>query len=144
MRLWSLHPHYLDAKGLVALWRETLLAQAVLLDQTIGYQRHPQVARFRQQPDPLGALGRFLEVVFEESQRRGYDFADGKIRRVGVGIRMTVNEGQLAYEFQHLLGKLKVRDRPAYARCRTVQDIAPHPLFQVVPGGIEDWEVVKT
>ncbi|HEU5178767.1 MAG TPA: pyrimidine dimer DNA glycosylase/endonuclease V, partial [Burkholderiales bacterium] len=30
MRLWSLHPKYLDARGLVALWREALLAQAVL------------------------------------------------------------------------------------------------------------------
>jgi hypothetical protein len=30
MRLWSLHPEYLDANGLVALWREALLAQAFL------------------------------------------------------------------------------------------------------------------
>jgi hypothetical protein len=29
-RIWSLHPKYLDARGLVALWREGLLAQAVL------------------------------------------------------------------------------------------------------------------
>ena len=36
MRLWSLHPRYLDAKGLVALWREGLLAQAVLKGQTKG------------------------------------------------------------------------------------------------------------
>ena len=27
MRIWSLHPEYLDARGLVALWREALLAQ---------------------------------------------------------------------------------------------------------------------
>ena len=27
MRLWTLHPKYLDAAGLVALWREALLAQ---------------------------------------------------------------------------------------------------------------------
>lgn len=44
MRLWSLHPQYLDAKGLVALWREGLLAQAVLAGQTRGYKRHPQLA----------------------------------------------------------------------------------------------------
>lgn len=37
MRIWSLHPSYLDAKGLVALWRETLLAQKVLLGATVGY-----------------------------------------------------------------------------------------------------------
>ncbi|WP_368086417.1 pyrimidine dimer DNA glycosylase/endonuclease V [Nitrosomonas sp. Nm34] len=26
MRLWSIHPKYLDAKGLLALWREGLQA----------------------------------------------------------------------------------------------------------------------
>jgi hypothetical protein len=30
MRLWSLHPRYLDAKGLQAVWREGLLAKKVL------------------------------------------------------------------------------------------------------------------
>ena len=29
MRLWTLHPKYLDGVGLVALWREALLARAV-------------------------------------------------------------------------------------------------------------------
>ena len=29
MRIWSIHPRYLDARGLVALWREALLARAV-------------------------------------------------------------------------------------------------------------------
>ncbi|WP_338140756.1 pyrimidine dimer DNA glycosylase/endonuclease V [Candidatus Nitrotoga sp. 1052] len=28
MRLWTLHPCYLDSRGLVALWREALLAQS--------------------------------------------------------------------------------------------------------------------
>ena len=35
MRLWSIAFHYLDAKGLVALWRETLLAQEPLLAERI-------------------------------------------------------------------------------------------------------------
>ncbi|MGP9584395.1 pyrimidine dimer DNA glycosylase/endonuclease V, partial [Micrococcaceae sp. AOP34-BR2-30] len=30
MRLWSLHPEVLDRQGLIAGWREALLAQAVL------------------------------------------------------------------------------------------------------------------
>lgn len=38
MRLWTLHPKYLDPKGLVALWRETLLAQRVLAGRTRGYR----------------------------------------------------------------------------------------------------------
>jgi hypothetical protein len=34
LRLWSIHPKYLDATGLVALWREALLAQKVLKGKT--------------------------------------------------------------------------------------------------------------
>jgi hypothetical protein len=45
MRLWSVHPKYLDARGLVALWREGLLAQAVLRGRTSGYVRHPQLRK---------------------------------------------------------------------------------------------------
>ena len=37
MRLWTIHPRYLDSRGLVALWRESLLARAVLRSQTRGY-----------------------------------------------------------------------------------------------------------
>ena len=37
MRLWTLHPKYLDPQGLVALWREALLARAVLQGKTRGY-----------------------------------------------------------------------------------------------------------
>ena len=43
MRLWSIHPRYLDSMGLVALWREALLAQAVLRGETKGYKFHPQL-----------------------------------------------------------------------------------------------------
>jgi len=31
MRLWSIHPKYLDRQGLLAVWRESLLAQSVLI-----------------------------------------------------------------------------------------------------------------
>jgi hypothetical protein len=82
MRIWSLHPRYLDAKGLVAVWRETLLAQAVLLGRTLGYTKHPQLLRFRNHDDSLGAVGKYLQLVSEESLRRGYQFSDGKITLV--------------------------------------------------------------
>ena len=57
VRIWSLHPDHLDRQGLTACWRETLLAQAVLAGRTRGYTRHPQLARFQELPDPLGAVG---------------------------------------------------------------------------------------
>ena len=56
MRLWSLHPALLDRAGIVACWRESLLAQAVLAGRTRGYTRHPQLARFRAHPEPTVAI----------------------------------------------------------------------------------------
>src|SRR5688500_18766973 len=74
MRLWTLHPKHLDRRGLVALWREALLAQAVLAGRTIGYRHHPQLTRFRQCQDPRSAISHYLVGVHEEARRRGYAF----------------------------------------------------------------------
>jgi hypothetical protein len=38
MQLWTLHPKHLDVRGLVALWREALLAQKILCGATRGYR----------------------------------------------------------------------------------------------------------
>jgi hypothetical protein len=77
MRLWSVHPKYLDSRGLVALWREALLAQAVLRGRTNGYVHHPQLQRFRAQPSPLGAIADYLRGVHLEAVRRGYALRRG-------------------------------------------------------------------
>ena len=63
MRLWTLHPKYLDAQGLVALWREGLLARAVLRGMTKGYRHHPQLQRFRAHASPRAAINLYLEGV---------------------------------------------------------------------------------
>ncbi|HVN86417.1 MAG TPA: pyrimidine dimer DNA glycosylase/endonuclease V [Candidatus Binatia bacterium] len=98
MRIWSLHPKYLDAPGLVALWRESLLAQAVLRGKTRGYVRHPQLDRFRAQARPVGFLAEYLRGLHAEALRRGYRFAPGKISRSHVHTRMTVTRAQLQFE----------------------------------------------
>lgn len=68
MRLWSLHPKYLDVKGLVALWREGLLARAVLKGKTKGYTNHTQLIRFKKQKNPVLFLDTFLNQVYLESK----------------------------------------------------------------------------
>ena len=98
MRLWTVHPRYLDARGLVALWREALLAQAVLRGRTIGYVHHPQLARFRSQASPLGAVGDYLRVIHAEAARRGYRFAAGKVSRARSAELITVTRGQLDHD----------------------------------------------
>ena len=141
MRLWSLHPVYLDCKGLTALWREGLLAQKVLSGNTKGYRNHPQLERFKRQVDPLAAIGVDLLEVQHEASRRGYRFDASKILLCGETPRIGITSGQLAYEFAHLKIKLESRDKTAYQRIAALDTLRAHPLFEEVGGGIERWEV---
>jgi hypothetical protein len=140
MRLWSLHPKYLDAKGLVALWREALLAQAVLKGNTIGYRHHPQLLRFKSHADPLAAIATYLSAVREEALARGYRFDAHKIGGRRTGIRLAETRGQLACEWRHLQEKLHARDAGWLRRWRGVATPEPHPLFRPVAGAVRDWE----
>jgi hypothetical protein len=140
MRLWSLHPKYLDAKGLVALWREALLAQAVLRGRTKGYVRHPQLWRFREHASPVGSLADYLRGVRAEAARRGYRFAPDKVSRATARERMTVSRGQLLFEWRHLLAKLERRDPERYVELAGVKRPHAHPLFRVVAGDVARWE----
>lgn len=141
MRLWSLHPKYLDTRGLVALWREALLAQAVLAGRTRGYTRHPQLLRFRRTPSPAGAIASYLRAVHAEGVRRGYRFDAARIAPARGSTPVVVTRGQLEYEWAHLQAKLRSRAPACFARWRPLARPAPHPLFRVVPGPVADWEI---
>lgn len=143
MRLWSLHPRYLDARGLVACWRETLLAQKVLAGDTRGYRRHPQLQRFQALANPLAAIAAYLRPLAAEAQARGYHFDTGKINPGLFAGPLAVTAGQLQHEWQHLLVKLAVRAPQNYAALRLLAAPDPHPLFVVVPGPVAAWEVVS-
>jgi hypothetical protein len=144
MRLWSLHPHYLDRRGLVTLWREALLAQAVLLGRTKGYRNHPQLDRFRTPRAPAAAhIGAYLRVVHAEAVSRGYSFAAGKINRARTSGRLTVGRGQLEYEWRHLRRKLETRDPAWLERLGDVTRPRAHPLFRVRAGGVATWERLR-
>jgi GNAT superfamily N-acetyltransferase len=138
MRLWSLHPKYLDPAGLVALWREGLLAQAVLRGDTKGYRHHPQLERFRS--GGLGAIAAYLREVHAEAGRRGYSFDAGKISRAKFDGTLTVSRGQLEYEWRHLKNKLERRSPDCYRRIVATSHPNAHPLFRVVAGGVAAWE----
>ena len=141
MRLWSLHPSYLDSKGLVALWRETLLAQKVLAGRTKGYKNHPQLDRFKACRHPLKMIGSYLGGVASEADLRGYHFDRSRILEPSkTRSKIPVTAGQLAYEWKHLRAKLERRDRPRYEQMALSHKPAAHPLFELRPGGIETWE----
>lgn len=140
MRLWTLHPRYLDARGLVALWREALLAQKVLRGKTRGYRAHPQLARFRGQDDPVAAIAAYLAAVWAEADSRGYAFDASKIGRRREAPRIPETRGQMQYEREHLLGKLRVRDPVRGRQLARIKQPDAHPLFRPVRGGVRDWE----
>jgi len=143
VRLWTLHPKYLDAKGLVALWREALLAQKVLRGKTRGYKNHPQLFRFSKTKNPAGALSAFLKSVHEEAAERGYDFDSGKIGREKFAGKISETRGQLLYEWKHLKRKLGKRDPKRLCEFAKIKIPAPHPLFKIVSGQVRDWEKVQ-
>ena len=144
MRLWTLHPKYLDARGLVALWREALLAQAVLNGQTRGYLHHPQLIRFRAAPAPLEAIGSYLHDVHAEATRRGYRFDVTKIITIRPTDSLVATRGQLDYEWSHLKAKLRVREPPQFQNIQSISNPDPHPLFRILPGSVADWEVTQS
>jgi hypothetical protein len=140
MRLWTLHPRYLDAAGLVALWREGLLARAVLRGRTRGYRHHPQLLRFRSHSAPRSAINRYLAAVLDEAAARGYAFDRRRIAAARGRILLTATAGQLAHEWRHLLRKLRQRSPRLYHKWRSAGSPEPHPLFSIVPGEVESWE----
>lgn len=144
MRLWSLHPKYLDPQGLVALWREALLAQAVLQGKTKGYKHHPQLRRFQETSAPRAYIATYLRFIQAEATLRGYRF-DARLIGRGSAAGMNplkVTRGQLKYEWEHLNKKLRKRSPKWQKQVSGSKLLKPHPLFRVVRGGIAEWEII--
>jgi len=140
MRIWSLHPKYLDAKGLVALWRETLLAKHVLEERTKGYKNHPQLNRFKKAPNPLNVINFYLKSVWLEATERNYSFDKNKFIEISEIEQINVTTGQLNFEKKHLLQKLQLRDLTKYNSFVGLVNFEPHSLFNLIDGDIEPWE----
>lgn len=140
MRLWTLHPRYLDTKGLLAVWREGLLAQKVLQNKTKGYRQHPQLKRFASSSDAVAAIAAYLREIHREAVHRGYRFNAEKITDGQFPGKILCMRGQLLYEWDHLRRKLKERAPDRYRELEKVETPEPHPLFEIIEGGKEVWE----
>jgi hypothetical protein len=143
MRLWSLHPSYLDSKGLVALWREGLLALHVLSGKTKGYTNHPQLLRFKSHSDPVLAITAYLHTVADEAEKRGYSFQRNKLDSLKTVSQIPVTLGQLTYEIEHLRQKLATRDPKKLSIHNDTKHFISHPLFKVIDGTVENWEKIS-
>lgn len=141
MRIWSLHPRHLDRQGLTALWREALLAQAVLAGRTRGYTAHPQLERFRAHDDPAGAVCWYLHGVADEADARGYRYDRSRVDRPALPVRLIeVSTGQRDLEWAWLRSKLRTRSPDALRRSAAVGHPDVHPLFTLVDGPVAPWE----
>jgi hypothetical protein len=140
MRIWTIHPKYLDTKGLLAVWREALLAQKVLENKTKGYRNHPQLRRFKGSADPVGAIAGYLRGIYVEAVDRGYQFSEDKIRRGEFSGEITCTRGQLLFEWRHFREKVISRDLRRYREIEVIKNPDAHPLFTIVEGEREDWE----
>lgn len=140
MRLWTVHPKYLDTKGLLAAWREGLLAQKVMQGRTKGYRNHPQLNRFKSSPNPIGAIAVYLRGIYNEAITRGYKFSGDKIDSTDFNDRIPCTRGQLLYEWNHLKRKLVSRDIKKYGEIETIEEPESHIIFEIVEGDVEDWE----
>jgi hypothetical protein len=140
MRLWTIHPRYLDTLGLLAAWREGLLAQKVLEGKTNGYTRHPQLRRFQSQPNPVEIVAAYLAGIREEADRRGYRFDVTKIASARFDGKLAETRGQLLFEWGHLKRKLRARAPKVYRQCCKIDIPDPHPLFRIVRGAVRNWE----
>lgn len=142
MRLWSIHPKYLDSKGLLAVWREALLAKKVLEGKTKGYKYHPQLIRFKNHKKPLIAINAYLLEIYKEAKIRGYNFDKQKIKIVKFNNKIPVTSGQIKFEFQCLLKKLKSRDNEKYKQLKAIKKAEINSTFLLTPGKIEKWEKI--
>ena len=143
MRLWSIHPKYLDTKGLVAVWRESLLAKKVLEGKTKGYKNHPQLIRFINSDNSMESINQYLYGIYEESVIRKYNFDLSKLYEINSKrVELTVNTKQIEYEFELLKSKLKKRNLNKYNEIQNTPIIELHPFFIRITGEIENWEKI--
>jgi hypothetical protein len=144
MRLWSIHPTHLDTKGLVAVWREGLLALHVLQGKTKGYTHHPQLIRFQNHPSPIQAITAYLHTIVDEADLRKFSFDREKLGPREIVELIPVTLGQLQYESEHLRQKLLERDKAKFNALPMNTPLQVHPLFKLIPGNKEFWEKVTS
>lgn len=162
MRVWSIHPAYLDTKGLVASWKEGIQGLNALRNprkpngKWAMFAHHPQLIRFKRFENPELCLSEYLHFIADEADRRNYNFNRNLIlpRLDENPYQIWITCGQLIYEWDFLSHKVTCRTgfweygKPTINGKSTVETIASwscvvHPMVVLIPGDIECWEKVK-
>jgi hypothetical protein len=144
MKLWSLHPSYLDIQGLHTVWQEGLLGMMIMENQDAGFQNDPQLIRFWLSGDPMGILGFYLSEIYNEAKNRGFNFDDYKLQKINNSLTISVNSGQIDYEALELMNILQKRDKEKFRELNQIfqqKSVKTHPLFYIIEGPVEKWEI---
>ncbi len=162
MRLWSIHPQYLDRQGLIACWREGLGAvkalEAWCRGKACGYQNHPQLLRFKEAVRPVELLVVYMQEIRLEGVARGYKLDEERlylalgreetVTVADISPQIPVTAGQITYEAGYLL-PTKMQQRKSgieqqryelLAEDFRKQKVKLSPVFSVIDGSVEDWE----
>ncbi len=91
----------------------------------------------------MNAINFYLAEVYYEAKKRGYSFGRDKVQWDFTQEIIRVTDGQVLYETKHLLGKLEYRDPERHVELQNKKSLTTHPLFQIIPGEIESWEVLS-
>jgi hypothetical protein len=117
MRVWTIHPKYLDDKGLGGVWMDALLVQKLVHGGECGnYRKHPQCQRWLKGPMERYLLSIYLIEVWLEAKMRGFDYKHEKITMVDAPnsasnqpSRMLVDAEEVKVEKDLLVTKLRDR-----------------------------------
>lgn len=130
MSLWSVHPRYLDNKGLISAWNRGLQLQKQLSTEPARNTGNSQLIMFSRQEKPLHAIGSYLSFIASEGCRRGYKFTHEKILYPNFDEELLpIDSEQLRSENQMLQNRLKTRDKNRYQQLSSQSWPETHPLF---------------
>ena len=78
--------------------------------------------------------------MLTEAKDRGFNFEETKVSKFDSSEKITVTDGQLKFEQEHLLIKLNIRDKIKHAELSKVKKPEPHPSVKIIKGPKADWE----
>jgi hypothetical protein len=89
---------------------------------------------------PLAMIAAYLHGVRSEAERRGYCFDAARIVSPPFHGEVEESEGQLLFEWTHLLAKLAGRAPGLFEQYVKIDLPGAHPLFRIVAGEKREWE----
>lgn len=146
MRVWTIHPKYLNRKELSACWHDGLRALKVLSEPE-KYQRfYEGLSVFRVQSEPVYALAKYLQAIGKEGVKRGLQMDLSLLPEVPKDFRLKipVSEERIASERKLLTKRLAGLGRWHLRKFQSMLPGRTNPLFFVQNDNHPSpWEIIS-